>query len=262
MACYKPWASYTLPFQVVRSVRILGIWTTDGSTYGRTDLEPNHNKNFVVRERKNREISSDETNGFSLIFTSCCLQVYGKDSRTRCLTKLASTRKDLFMTVSAASANDDIQKKIHVMMVLSNHLISVVLPHVKTYREGVELLAKLWRKGAAEGNIITICRQYAETFGQPIQQIKSDDKYAVFLTPSWRNINVNDRKCHCFLADWGTVRCRNLQRSYTAFSYSPILYNCLWPANCSGLVCIKALNQCRCEIYIKYWTHALNQWQT
>jgi len=85
--------------------------------------------------------------------------------------------------------SDDIQKVDPYVKdgIAESALTSVVLPHVKTAKEGVELLAKIVReKGAAEGNIVTIADKtgvwYMEILsGHQYAAIKfPDDKYAVF----------------------------------------------------------------------------------
>lgn len=172
--------------------------TTDGSTlYGRTeDLEPNHNKNFVVRERKYNKAGDkfvDETNGFSFDLPAVSYKYTAVPDVTpeQGVFDEAGFNEEgvsISATVSA-SANDDIQKVDPYVKdgIAESALTSVVLPHVKTAKEGVELLAKIVReKGAAEGNIVTIADKtgvwYMEILsGHQYAAIKfPDDKYAVF----------------------------------------------------------------------------------
>lgn len=189
------------PFQVVQACTgfIIGKnLTTDGSTlYGRTeDLEPNHNKNFVVRERKNNKAGDkfvDETNGFSFDLPAVSYKYTAVPDVTpeQGVFDEAGFNEEgvsISATVSA-SANDDIQKVDPYVKdgIAESALTSVVLPHVKTAKEGVELLAKIVReKGAAEGNIVTIADKtgvwYMEILsGHQYAAIKfPDDKYAVF----------------------------------------------------------------------------------
>ena len=189
------------PFQAVSACTgfIIGKdLTTDGSTlYGRTeDLEPNHNKNFVVRERKYNKAGDkfvDETNGFSFDLPAVSYKYTAVPDVTpeQGVFDEAGFNEEgvsISATVSA-SANDDIQKvDPHVKDgIAESALTSVVLPHVKTAKEGVELLAKIVReKGAAEGNIVTIADKtgvwYMEILsGHQYAAIKfPDDKYAVF----------------------------------------------------------------------------------
>ena len=189
------------PFQTVSACTgfIIGKdLTTDGSTlYGRTeDLEPNHNKNFVVRERKYNKAGDkfvDETNGFSFDLPTVSYKYTAVPDVTpeQGVFDEAGFNEEgvsISATVSA-SANDDIQKVDPYVKdgIAESALTSVVLPHVKTAKEGVELLAKIVReKGAAEGNIVTIADKtgvwYMEILsGHQYAAIKfPDDKYAVF----------------------------------------------------------------------------------
>lgn len=189
------------PFQTVSACTgfIIGKdLTTDGSTlYGRTeDLEPNHNKNFVVRERKYNKAGDrfvDETNGFSFDLPAVSYKYTAVPDVTpeQGVFDEAGFNEEgvsISATVSA-SANDDIQKIDPYVKdgIAESALTSVVLPHVKTAKEGVELLAKIVReKGAAEGNIVTIADKtgvwYMEILsGHQYAAIKfPDDKYAVF----------------------------------------------------------------------------------
>ena len=189
------------PFQAVSACTgfIIGKdLTTDGSTlYGRTeDLEPNHNKNFVVRERKYNKAGDqfvDETNGFSFDLPAVSYKYTAVPDVTpeQGVFDEAGFNEEgvsISATVSA-SANDDIQKVDPYVKdgIAESALTSVVLPHVKTAKEGVELLAKIVReKGAAEGNIVTLADKtgvwYMEILsGHQYAAIKfPDDKYAVF----------------------------------------------------------------------------------
>ncbi len=189
------------PFQAVSACTgfIIGKdLTTDGSTlYGRTeDLEPNHNKNFVVRERKYNKAGDkfvDETNGFSFDLPAVSYKYTAVPDVTpeQGVFDEAGFNEEgvsISATVSA-SANDDIQKVDPYVKdgIAESALTSVVLPHVKTAKEGVELLSKIVReKGAAEGNIVTIADKtgvwYMEILsGHQYAAIKfPDDKYAVF----------------------------------------------------------------------------------
>ena len=189
------------PFQAVSACTgfIIGKdLTNDGSTlYGRTeDLEPNHNKNFVVRERKYNKAGDrfvDETNGFSFDLPAVSYKYTAVPDVTpeQGVFDEAGFNEEgvsISATVSA-SANDDIQKVDPYVKdgIAESALTSVVLPHVKTAKEAVELLAKIVReKGAAEGNIVTIADKtgvwYMEILsGHQYAAIKfPDDKYAVF----------------------------------------------------------------------------------
>lgn len=189
------------PFHVVSACTgfIIGKnLTTDGSTlYGRTeDLEPNHNKNFVVRERKYNKAGDkfvDQTNGFSFDLPAVSYKYTAVPDVTpeQGVFDEAGFNEEgvsISATVSA-TANDKIQKQDPYVKdgIAESALASVVLPHAKTAKEGVELLAKIVReKGAAEGNIVTIADKtgvwYMEILsGHQYAAIKfPDDKYAVF----------------------------------------------------------------------------------
>ncbi|MDO4667426.1 MAG: C69 family dipeptidase [Streptococcus sp.] len=202
------------PFQTVEACTgfIIGKnLTVDGSTlYGRTeDLEPNHNKNFVVRERKYNkegEVFVDKANQFEFklpaisykytavpdvtpedgVFDEAGFNEYGVS---------------ISATVSA-SANETIQKVDPYVEngIAESGLTTVVLPHVKTAREGIELLAKIIdEQGAAEGNIVTIADKsgvwYMEILsGHQYVAIKfPDDKFAVFPNTFFLgNVNLDD----------------------------------------------------------------------
>ena len=189
------------PFQAVSACTgfIIGKdLTTDGSTlYGRTeDLEPNHNKNFVVRERKYNKAGDkfvDETNGFSFDLPAVSYKYTAVPDVTPeqgVFDEVGFNEEGVSISATvSASANDDIQKVDPYVKdgIAESALTSVVLPHVKTAKEGVELLAKIVReKGAAEGNIVTIADKtgvwYMEILsGHQYAAIKfPDDKYAVF----------------------------------------------------------------------------------
>ena len=189
------------PFQAVSACTgfIIGKdLTTDGSTlYGRTeDLEPNHNKNFVVRERKYNKAGDkfvDETNGFSFDLPAVSYKYTAVPDVTPeqgGFDEAGVNEEGVSISATvSASANDDIQKVDPYVKdgIAESALTSVVLPHVKTAKEGVELLSKIVReKGAAEGNIVTIADKtgvwYMEILsGHQYAAIKfPDDKYAVF----------------------------------------------------------------------------------
>ncbi len=172
--------------------------TTDGSTlYGRTeDLEPNHNKVFLVHERKTNPAGStlvDQPTGFTWTLPSESYKYTSVSDVT-----IADGQFDevgfneygvsLSATVSA-SANNEIKKvDPYVENGLAESILAtVVLPHVKTAKEGVELIGKIVEeKGAAEGNILVLADKegvwYMEILsGHQYVAIKfPDDKFAVF----------------------------------------------------------------------------------
>ena len=159
--------------------------TADGSTLvGRTeDLEPNHNKNFVVRERvynKKGAIFEDAANGFQYPLP----EISYKYTAVPDVTPDQGIFDEAGFNESA-SANDKIQKVDPYVKdgLAESGLTSIVLPSVKTAREGVELIAKIVEeKGAAEGNIVTI----ADKEGVWYMEILSGHQYAAILFPEDR----------------------------------------------------------------------------
>ena len=172
--------------------------TADGNAlYGRTeDLEPNHNKNFVVRERtynKKGEVFEDATNGFKYELPEVSYKYTAVPDVTpeQGVFDEAGFNEhgvSISATVSA-SANDNIKKVDPYVKdgLAESALTTVVLPSVKTAREGVELIAKIVEeKGAAEGNIVTIADKegiwYIEILSghQYVAILFPEDRYAVF----------------------------------------------------------------------------------
>ena len=172
--------------------------TADGNAlYGRTeDLEPNHNKNFVVRERtynKKGEVFEDATNGFKYELPEVSYKYTAVPDVTpeQGVFDEAGFNEhgvSISATVSA-SANDNIKKVDPYVEdgLAESALTTVVLPSVKTAREGVELIAKIVEeKGAAEGNIVTIADKegiwYMEILSghQYVAILFTEDRYAVF----------------------------------------------------------------------------------
>ena len=172
--------------------------TADGNAlYGRTeDLEPNHNKNFVVRERtynKKGDVFEDATNGFKYELPEVSYKYTAVPDVTpeQGVFDEAGFNEhgvSISATVSA-SANENIQKVDPYVEdgLAESALTTVVLPSVKTAREGVELIAKIVEeKGAAEGNIVTIADKegiwYMEILSghQYVAILFPEDRYAVF----------------------------------------------------------------------------------
>ena len=172
--------------------------TADGNAlYGRTeDLEPNHNKNFVVRERtynKKGDVFEDATNGFKYELPEVSYKYTAVPDVTpeQGVFDEAGFNEhgvSISATVSA-SANENIQKVDPYVEdgLAESALTTVVLPSVKTAREGVELIAKIVEeKGAAEGNIVTIADKegiwYIEILSghQYVAILFPEDRYAVF----------------------------------------------------------------------------------
>lgn len=192
---------FLFPFHVVEACTgfIVGKdLTTDGSTlYGRTeDLEPNHNKVFLVHERKTNiagEKLVDQANGFEWELPSESYKYTSVSDVTPAdgiFDEVGFNEYGVSISATvSASANDAIKKvDPYVSNGLAESILTTaVLPHVKTAREGVELIGDIvTKKGAAEGNIVTIADKdgvwYMELLsGHQYVAIKfPDDKYAVF----------------------------------------------------------------------------------
>ena len=172
--------------------------TADGNAlYGRTeDLEPNHNKNFVVRERtynKKGEVFEDATNGFKYELPEVSYKYTAVPAVTpeQGVFDQAGFNEHgaAISATGSASANDNIKKVDPYVEdgLAESALTTVVLPSVKTAREGVELIAKIVEeKGAAEGNIVTIADKegiwYMEILSghQYVAILFPEDRYAVF----------------------------------------------------------------------------------
>ncbi|MGT2762597.1 C69 family dipeptidase [Streptococcus intermedius] len=194
-------ALFLFPFQAVEACTgfIVGKnLTADGSTlYGRTeDLEPHHNKVYKVHPAKDNKAGAkliDEANGFewqlparSYKYTS----VSDVTPKEGIFDEVGFNEHGVSISATvSAKANKAIQKvDPYVKKGLAESIMTtVVLPHVKTAREGVELIAEIVKKqGAAEGNIVTIADKtgvwYMEILsGHQYVAIKyPDDKYSVF----------------------------------------------------------------------------------
>ncbi len=194
-------ALFLFPFQAVEACTgfIVGKnLTADGSTlYGRTeDLEPHHNKVYKVHPAKDNKAGAkliDEANGFewqlparSYKYTS----VSDVTPKEGIFDEVGFNEHGVSISATvSAKANKAIQKvDPYVKKGLAESIMTtVVLPHVRTAREGVELIAEIVKKqGAAEGNIVTIADKtgvwYMEILsGHQYVAIKyPDDKYSVF----------------------------------------------------------------------------------
>ena len=188
---------FLFPFQVVEACTgfIVGKdLTADGTTlYGRTeDLEPNHNKVFLVHPRKTNASGAklvDETNGFEWTLPAESYKYTSVSDVTPSQGIFDEVGFNEYgVSISAtvsAKANDAIQKvDPYVENGLAESILTtVVLPHVQTARQGVELMAQIVREqGAAEGNIITI----ADKTGVWYMEILSGHQYAAILFPEDR----------------------------------------------------------------------------
>ena len=185
--------------------------TEDGhALYGRTeDLEPDHNKTFVVYEAKNNKKGAklvDESNGFSYPLPKTSYKYTAVPDVTPkygVYDEVGFNEYGVSMSATvSATANDAILKiDPYVENGLAESAItSLILPSVKTAREGIELIAKVvTEKGSAEGNIVVLADKegiwYMEILsGHEYVAIKfPDDKFAVFPNTFFLgNVNFSD----------------------------------------------------------------------
>ncbi len=189
--------------------------TTDGSfIFGRNEdfvTAPDWNKNFKVHEKgkhKKGETFKDGANGFTYIFS--------KDSFKYISIPDVTPEEGIFdeagfneygvmmdATVSA-SANDEIQKVDPYVKdgLAESAITTIILPYVKTAREGVNLLADIIKnKGASEGNSLVIADKNEVWFieiysGHEFAAIKyPDDKFSVIPNTYFLGtVDLNDKE--------------------------------------------------------------------
>ncbi|EHI70910.1 C69 family dipeptidase [Streptococcus ictaluri] len=238
--------------------------TKDGSTlYGRTeDLEPNHNKTFVVRAAKDNQeedMWEDLSNGFKYPLPSHSYKytaVPDVTPKEGVYDEAGINEWGVSMSATvSASANDAIQKIDPYVKdgLAESSMASVILPSVKTARQGIELIAQIVaEKGSAEGNIVTIADKegiwYMEILsGHQYAAIKfPDDKFAVFPNTFYLgHVNLEDKDSTITSKDLMTVAQK--AKSYTEVdgkfhisrSYNPPLDDANRSRSFSG---IKALD--------------------
>ncbi|ULJ59325.1 C69 family dipeptidase [Wielerella bovis] len=185
--------------------------TADGSTiFGRTeDLETHHNKTFVVFPAKHNPVGAvlkDESTGFTFTLPSQSYQYTAIPDVTPIDGVYHEAGINQFGvivdTTVSAYANDSILKVDPLVKtgITESIMATVVLPHVKTAREGIELLARVIdEKGAGEANSLIIADQqetwYMEIVsGHQYAAVKlPDDKFVVFPNSLFMGaIDVND----------------------------------------------------------------------
>lgn len=172
--------------------------TTDGhALYGRTeDLEPYHNKTFVVhpaKDNKKGAVLTDQANGFTYPLPEKSYKYTAVPDVTPQDGQFDEAGFNEYgVSISAtvsASANDKILAVDPYVEdgLAESAMASLILPHVKTAREGVEMIGKVvTEKGSAEGNIVVLADKdgiwYMEILsGHQYVAIKfPDDKFAVF----------------------------------------------------------------------------------
>ena len=187
---------------------------SDGSyIFGRNEdfpYDPTHNKNFVVREggkNKPGEIFKDESNGFTYPLPETRYKYFSVPDVTPEEGIFDEAGFNEFGvaidTTVSANSNDKI-KKIDPYVkdgLAESAMPTVILPYVKTAREGVLRLAEIIKtKGAAEGNILVIADKkemwYIEIYsGHQFVAIKyPDDKFSVFPNTFFLGtLDLNDK---------------------------------------------------------------------
>lgn len=180
--------------------------TKDGTTlFGRTEDYPyypnggKHNKNYVVVDAKTYNEGDqiqDESNGFTyphaaseMRYTATYDSARG-DGSNGAFGEHGFNEAGVSMTATvSASPNKQVlaTDPLKADGLPEAAMLDVILPRVKTAREGVELLAKvIEEKGSAEGNIVVFTDQnetwYMEILsGHQYVAVKvPEDKYAVF----------------------------------------------------------------------------------
>ena len=211
-----------LPVQAVQACCgfIIGRQLTkDGTTlFGRTEDYPyypnggKHNKNFVVVDAKNYKEGDqleDESNGFTyphaaseMKYTATYDSARG-DGSNGAFGEHGFNEAGVSMTATVTAIPN---KKVLKTDPLTENgipeaaMLDVVLPRVKSAREGVEFLAKvIEEKGSAEGNVVVFADQnetwYMEILsGHQYVAVKvPEDKYAVFANTYYLgHVDLND----------------------------------------------------------------------
>ena len=211
-----------LPVQAVQACCgfIIGRQLTkDGTTlFGRTEDYPyypnggKHNKNYVVVGAKNYKEGDqleDESNGFTyphatseMKYTATYDSARG-DGSNGAFGEHGFNEAGVSMTSTVTAIPN---KKVLKTDPLTENgipeaaMLDVVLPRVKSAREGVELLAKvIEEKGSAEGNVVVFADQnetwYMEILsGHQYVAVKvPEDKYAVFANTYYLgHVDLND----------------------------------------------------------------------
>ncbi len=211
-----------LPIQAVKACCgfIIGRQLTkDGTTlFGRTEDYPyypnggKHNKNYVVVDAKTYNEGDqieDESNGFTyphaaneMKYTATYDSARG-DGSNGAFGEHGFNEAGVSMTATVTAIPN--KKVLSTDPLKENGLpeaamLDVILPRVKTAREGVELLAKvIEEKGSAEGNVVVFADQnetwYMEILsGHQYVAVKvPEDKYAVFANTYYLgHVDLND----------------------------------------------------------------------
>ena len=188
--------------------------TTDGSfIFGRNEdfLEtPEHNKNFVVHERgKNKPgtVFKDTSNGFTYTLPEERFKYFSVPDVTPeegIFDEAGYNEYGVAIDTTVSADSNDKIKKIDPYVkdgIAESAMPTVILPYVKTAREGVLRLAEIIKtKGAAEGNILVIADKkemwYIEIYsGHQFVAVKyPDDKFSVFPNTFFLGtVDLNDK---------------------------------------------------------------------
>ncbi|WP_028124718.1 C69 family dipeptidase [Eremococcus coleocola] len=165
--------------------------TEDGSTiFGRTeDLETDHNKTFVVFPEKDNEEGAmlEDVNGFKYELPEKSFKYTALPDTTPEYGEYHEAGFNEFGVMMDATVSTYVKEEILAVDPLledglaESAITNLILPHVKTAREGVEMLAKVIdEKGAAEGNSLIIADQ-TETW---YIEIVSGHNYAAIKMPT------------------------------------------------------------------------------
>ena len=188
--------------------------TTDGSfIFGRNEdfLDtPEHNKNFVVHERgKNKPgtVFKDVSNGFTYTLPEERFKYFSVPDVTPeegIFDEAGYNEYGVAIDTTVSADSNDKIKKIDPYVkdgIAESAMPTVILPYVKTAREGVLRLAEIIKtKGAAEGNILVIADKkemwYIEIYsGHQFVAVKyPDDKFSVFPNTFFLGtVDLNDK---------------------------------------------------------------------
>jgi len=188
--------------------------TPDGSfIFGRNEdfLDtPEHNKNFVVHERgKNKPgtVFKDASNGFTYTLPEERFKYFSVPDVTPeegIFDEAGYNEYGVAIDTTVSADSNDKIKKIDPYVkdgIAESAMPTVILPYVKTAREGVLRLAEIIKtKGAAEGNILVIADKkemwYIEIYsGHQFVAVKyPDDKFSVFPNTFFLGtVDLNDK---------------------------------------------------------------------
>ena len=195
--------------------------TKDGTTlFGRTEDYPyypnggKHNKNYVVVDAKNYKEGDqleDESNGFTyphatseMKYTATYDSARG-DGSNGAFGEHGFNEAGVSMTSTVTAIPNKRVLKTDPLTengIPEAAMLDVVLPRVKSAREGVEFLAKvIEEKGSAEGNVVVFADQnetwYMEILsGHQYVAVKvPEDKYAVFANTYYLgHVDLNDKE--------------------------------------------------------------------